>query len=107
MKVDKTKKRLLIHVGPHKTGSTAIQKWLHDNKSFLKSKNVAFLHNAETHRAARLLCSQKYDEAEEHLAGISAQISRLDAESVILSQEDFAGELPGRTRTKAIYPRFA
>lgn len=101
------KKRVIIHVGPHKTGSTAIQRWLQENSSFLTRKNAYFLHNAETHRAAKLLCSQKYGEAEVHLASISAHISRLDAETVILSQEDFAGELPGRTRAKSIYPRIA
>jgi hypothetical protein len=101
------RKRVVIHVGPHKTGTTAIQRWLHDNKPFLTERNTAFLQNTETHRAARLLCSQKYEEAEGHLAGISAQISRLDAETVILSQEDFAGELPGRTRIKGIYPRLS
>jgi hypothetical protein len=101
------KKRVLIHVGPHKTGSTSIQRWLHENKHFLASKNAAFLHSSETHRAAKLLSLQKYDEAEEHLAIISERISRLDVQTVILSQEDFAGELPGRTRTRAIYPRIA
>jgi hypothetical protein len=101
------KKRVMVHVGPHKTGSTSVQKWMQECKPFLAKRKTVLLHNAETHRAARLLCSQKFEEAEELLESISAKISVLDAETVILSQEDFAGDLPGRTRARAIYPRLA
>lgn len=98
-------KRVIFHIGPHKTGSTAIQKWMLNNKPFLAKWNTVFLHNTETRRAAKLLCSQKYREAEDLLAIISAQIGALDADTVILSQEDFAGDLPGRNRVRTIYPR--
>jgi hypothetical protein len=99
------KKHVIVHIGPHKTGSTAIQKWMHNNRPYLAKRGTEFLHNAETRRAAKLLCSQKYREVGELLESISAQISALDAETVILSQEDFVGDLPGRNRARAIYPK--
>lgn len=35
-------KKLIFHVGPHKTGSTYIQKLLHENRDFLFEKGVAY-----------------------------------------------------------------
>lgn len=104
--VESTRKLVLVHVGPHKTGSTAIQKWLNDNKPFLASRNAAFLHCAETHKVARQLSAENYDAAEQNLQEISSRISKLDAATVILSQEDFSGELPGRSKKRGIYPKF-
>ena len=36
------KKELILHIGSHKTGSTALQNSLHANKSFLKSKEIYY-----------------------------------------------------------------
>ncbi len=100
-------KRVLVHVGPHKTGSTSIQTWLREHKSLLGEWGITVLHDAETHQAARLLCSEKYGEAEAALRKIADHIGLLDTDSVILSQEDFSGDLPGRSRKRGVYPRLA
>jgi hypothetical protein len=98
-------RNVILHVGPHKTGSTAIQKWLQSNPEFLSRNGVTFLHNSQTHKSAQLIAREHYTEAELALLEVSKQISSQPSHTVLLSQEDFSGDLPGRTRKKGIYSR--
>lgn len=98
-------KNVILHVGPHKTGSTAIQKWLQSNTEFLSRNGVSFLHNSQTHKSAQLIAREQYTEAELALLEISNLISSQPSHTVLLSQEDFSGNLPGRTKKKGIYCR--
>ena len=98
-------KLVIVHIGPHKTGSTAIQNSLAENQNELKQAGILFLHSSKTHEAAMLLAREAFVEAEESLVSIASVISGAEAETVILSQEDFCGDLPGRSPRKAIYPR--
>lgn len=98
-------KSILIHLGPHKTGSTAIQKTLSASTLHLQSARTLFYHNDETHRAALALANEEFDRAEILLSGISEKLTKATEKTVILSQEDFAGELAGRSKRRAIYPR--
>ncbi|MBW7921800.1 MAG: hypothetical protein H3C51_06845 [Rubellimicrobium sp.] len=100
-------RRVIVHVGPHKTGSSALQQCLSANRDALADAGIRFLHDGVTHQAAMQLAREDFDKAEENLRAISAAISRLDAGTVILSQEDFAGDIPGRSLRQAIYPRLA
>lgn len=99
-------KRVIVHVGPHKTGSTAIQQCLTANQSALDKLDIYYFHNDKTHNAAMLLAKEAFEEAEIILQEVSRQISDVTATTIILSQEDFCGDLPGRSRRKAIYPKF-
>ena len=38
----KLNKEIYIHVGPPKTGTSAVQKWLSSNQSFLKKQGVFY-----------------------------------------------------------------
>ena len=62
------KSRLLLHVGPHKTGSTAIQIALKEAQARLQKAGVFFddlaQHHGGTHRLGDLLSSAKFDEAQ-------------------------------------------
>jgi hypothetical protein len=98
-------KRVIVHIGPHKTGSTAIQHCLAANMDRLQAARIAFLHDKTIHAIAMLLVQQDFDKAEANTRLISKQISQTSAETIILSQEDFCGDLPGRSRQKDIYPR--
>ncbi|WP_162685664.1 hypothetical protein [Roseovarius amoyensis] len=102
--VPKETKEIFIHLGPHRTGSTAIQKCLNANASFLRQNGAYFLHDAYTHQAAISLAREDFKEAEQQLAAIGERLSEVPEARVILSQEDFCGELPGRSRGKRIYP---
>lgn len=98
-------KKIIIHVGPHKTGSTAIQKTLSESSLYLQSANTLFFHNEKTHQAALALANEEFDRAETLLSQISEKVGNSTADTIILSQEDFAGELTGRSRRRAIYPK--
>jgi hypothetical protein len=99
------RKQVIVHIGPHKTGSTAVQQCLAANRGVLSQAGILFLHNHATHDAAMLLAREDFETAEERLRAIATIISGADAETVILSHEDFCGDLLGRSRRKAIYPR--
>ena len=100
-----TAKRVIVHIGPHKTGSTAIQKCLTDNRLELERAGISLIHGDDTHKAAIMLLQERFDEAEATLRTVSQQISSTTANTVLLSQEDFCGDLPGRSRRKVVYPR--
>lgn len=100
-------KTVIVHIGPHKTGSTSIQHELANNKAALGAADTLFLSNKFTHDAAMMLSRGFFDEAEDKLKEISSYISASKEKTIILSHEDFCGDLPGRTRNKRIYPRLA
>lgn len=99
------KKQIIVHIGPHKTGSSALQQCLAANRSILAEAGILFLHSSDTHGAAMHIAREDFEIAEEHLRAITPLISAAKAATVILSQEDFCGDLPGRTRRKTIYPK--
>lgn len=100
-----TKKQVIVHIGPHKTGSTALQKFLSDNTEALERESIQFLHNSTTHTAAMMLANENFENAEEYLSYIAKSIAISEASTIILSQEDFCGSIPGRSRSKNIYPK--
>lgn len=98
-------RRVIIHVGPHKTGSTAIQRYFSQNRLEIESLGVSYLHNSVTHQAAQHMAREEYEQAECQLRSIGEMISHAQGGTVILSQEDFCGDLPGRSSQRAIYPK--
>lgn len=100
-----TSKRVIVHVGPHKTGSTAIQFTLKGSHKLLMSEGVHVLHDALTHEAAACFAQDKVEDAISLLKEVSTRISQVEASTVILSQEDFCGDLPGRSGGKSVYPK--
>ena len=98
------RKQIVIHIGPHKTGSTAIQKFLAENVDNFILSGINFMHDQLTHEAALLLSQNKFEKAEEKLKKIGQKISEESGKVFILSQEDFCGDLPGRSPRRVIYP---
>ena len=98
-------KFVLVHLGPHKTGSITIQQSLAEGTESLAKSGIHFLHNAQTHASALDLSNNRYQSAEERLCEVSATISKLSEPTVILSQEEFCGALIGWPDTQRIYPR--
>lgn len=96
---------LHIHLGPHKTGSTAIQQAFASNHDFWEEHcDFSF----EGHRNIRDLavCINNND-----LDQAFAIASRLELEfrkvrhDILISCEDFSGDLPGRTSKRRPYPQ--
>ncbi len=101
------RRRIFVHIGPHKTGSTAIQRCLAANHAVLALAGLNYMHSKTLHDAGMLLAKESFEEAEALLNLVAREISTSDARTVLLSQEDFCGDLPGRSRRKAIYPKLA
>lgn len=101
----KVKKRVIIHIGPHKTGTTSVQKFLLGNKDSLFQEGFLFLHDEDTHEAAILLAKEKFEDAERKLEEISETIKNSTCNTIILSQEDFCGDIPGRSKRREVYSK--
>jgi hypothetical protein len=97
-------KKIHIHLGPHKTGSTAIQEYLNASADYLsenyqieviRTKLIADIGQKMTHRNYK--CAHK-------LASLIADSCRDDAASnFLVSSEDFSGDLPGRSNARHPY----
>ncbi|MEH6359546.1 MAG: hypothetical protein V7761_02315 [Amylibacter sp.] len=98
-------KKILIHLGPHKTGSTAIQKLLNQNSTILRSHGINFVHTKHVHEAAMAMAGAEYEKSEKILSMLANDMESSSSEQFILSQEDFAGHLIGRDKGRKVYPR--
>jgi len=98
-------KTIHIHLGPHKTGSSAIQKFLQENKQIVFDEAGIHVLEAKHYSSARqALTRGDISSAAFELQIVAAQIEELDCKEVILSAEDFSGRLPGRSRQNKPYP---
>ena len=89
-------KKLYIHCGTHKTGTTAIQKFLHQNRKSLEKNNIEYCNIGYTknypwnnHNIAWELCGDfRYDK---NIPSVKEFINYLENknENIILSSEDF------------------
>lgn len=83
------KKNFFLHMGPHKTGSTYIQKTLFDNQDTIRKAGIDYSkvmkegHNAH-HELAEKLYAKQYDTAEKLLEEIKSSDS-----DIFLSSENF------------------
>ncbi|MEM7059098.1 MAG: hypothetical protein AAF557_16050 [Pseudomonadota bacterium] len=96
-------KTIHIHVGPHKTGSTAIQHALRDHEKEIREKlGITFLNHE---------CIQAFAKAVNHddETAIEAELKKLvklcakARGDVLISCEDLSGNLPGRGNVKRVY----
>ena len=98
------KKKIHIHLGPHKTGSSAIQRALKDNTRVLKSElGLTHIGSSKIAVAAKHLNAERMDEAADTLAAVAAACAKAPGDC-ILSCEDLAGILPGARRVRRAYP---
>jgi hypothetical protein len=86
-------KRLVLHVGLHKTGTSYLQLWLYRNRERLKASGVAYpdfylkMPNANHHKLADAIKSRGLDLKQ---AAKELDVASLDNEAVILSSETFS-----------------
>ncbi len=99
------RKTIHIHIGPHKTGSTAIQRVLRTQKDAVEA---ALGITPISGKCLRDLAKALTQEDEVLFATAMAETALLAADApgdVLISREDFSGDLPGRTGKRRIYPR--
>lgn len=100
-----TGRTIHIHVGPHKTGSTAIQHDLRDHGAKLSEQYgltpvIAPCVNA----LAKGLIGEDEAEIDKNLGQLVKTCAGMSGD-LLISCEDLAGDLPGRTGKRRIYPR--
>ena len=107
---DSTKPTLFLHIGRPKTGSTALQHFLVNNRARLQEKGVLYPHSGRHQRASHLF-AYAYIPDMRRAAGLgeidpetlwrdlAAEVAQTDSSRVILSSENFwfvdPHELPG------------
>lgn len=98
------KKKIHVHLGPHKTGSSAIQRALQDNAGILTTRfGLTPVMSPKIAKAAKLLNSDHLSDAAETLKDV-AEICAGAPGDCIISCEDLAGILPGTRRVRRAYP---
>lgn len=97
---------LYLHIGTHKTGSTAIQHYLHQNKDSLKKNRVHHLHNTGAFKPLMLLDSFDRKVISKARADLLSSIKKSGAnhgDSIVISWEGFSGNpLLGYSNSSAI-----
>ncbi|MGB0853462.1 MAG: hypothetical protein ACPGVA_05465 [Pikeienuella sp.] len=104
------KRRVILHVGPHRTGTTTVQETLRASQSVMpwrvealtrENRAVArlsgLIHNTQTRREARRK-KAAVRRAAENVAALCT------ARTTIISDEDLIGALPTRRRLRGLYP---
>ncbi len=103
-------KRALIHIGPHKTGSTYIQQMMKVNTDLLPDTHAAHPKSDPLFSALQSLTINIHTDVDlaQRLPAIretSTQIARsLSAENTLFSSEDLLGPVPTLAGVSGLYP---
>lgn len=101
----KTVKTIHIHIGPHKTGSTAIQQALQKHKVLISEHlNLTIIDHGVVSRLSSAINNEDQKEISDRLRDLVDQCSKVENDC-LFSSEDFAGQLPGRTKKRRPYPK--
>lgn len=84
---------LVLHIGPHKTGSTAVQRMLGTNRERLAEAGIHFPEIGFAHWGQHGLARALADDAQAEAAAILDRLSRLEGR-VVLSSEVFSTLAP-------------
>lgn len=99
------RKTIHVHIGPHKTGSTAIQHVLREHAAEITAACGATpILDASVRQASQAILREAAADIPGALADLAAQCSKVRGDCLI-SSEDFSGDLPGRAGKRRIYPR--
>jgi len=86
---------LVIHIGTHKTGTTAIQTYLRRSRGYLKKQGILFvdypLPGCDRLVAQKELTQSLIDSHKKQIAGALRKCRSRNLESVLLSSEGFSG----------------
>lgn len=89
---------LVIHIGAHKTGSTAIQQYLYTNRAILAQKGVLYpqtSHDSIRHKQLRQALSRAQEDPshtsdlQKFISELTREIDESGCDTVIISDEDF------------------
>lgn len=105
-------RRILIHIGAHKTGTTYIQHTMEANRAQLPLgfETVPRRH-PDLHRLTAICASSQTDEAaqnahailRQHACRIGQRFNRV--ENLLITHEGLTGPLPGQPKFQGLYPK--
>lgn len=85
-------KRLILHVGMHKTATTSLQKMFFENRDTFAERGVYYPEASRTYLGHHLLAYEAFNpdnaEAAGALAGLVAELDAVDPEGVLISSEN-------------------
>ncbi len=103
-------KSALIHIGPHKTGSTYIQKMMQTNAHLLTPTHEFFPKSDPLFEALQRVTINIHTERDledwlQPIRDTSAELARsLTARNTLISSEDLLGPVPTMAKIKGLYP---
>ena len=100
-------KTILIHIGPHQTGASVIQRSLAELSRTLRWRDVHVLPPEEMDEVASHLTHDRFKLARAEVSKLVEPITALRHKTVLISHEDLCGAPPGQSDARAIYPRLA
>lgn len=99
------RKTIHIHIGPHKTGSSAIQFFLEKHENKLRHEfKTAVIFGSRIRTAIEHLHAKEFERAEKNLSKLAEELSNCASDQFIISSEDISGNLLGSTNTRKTYP---
>ena len=94
--------RIIIHLGAHRCGSTTIQRALKSNRERLAKDSVAVLTRREIVDDARLARLMRLHRQPLGALPVAFALSRMPERTVVLSEENILGLMPGLDGTAAL-----
>lgn len=99
-------KKLILHIGSEKTGTSSVQRFMSANHDTLRSKNIIYpsIDNQENHSILALSCSNNTSDfnnfnsflAEDYITKLRAEVdSAGDGSTILLSSEHFHSRCTG------------
>lgn len=100
-------KKVFFHLGPHKTGSSAIQAFFSEKSDQLSSEySLKFLSGKDLAGTPKAVLDENWPRVRQELALLKSKIEEAPENKALVSSEDFSGHLPGRSGVRRVYPNF-
>ncbi len=98
------KKKIHFHIGPHKTGSSALQGFLSRNEATLARRlGIGIVVGEDIRNITKDFEKRQFVEAEHGLSALRDEILKDPCHTCIVSSEDLSGGLPGRSSARKPY----
>lgn len=99
-------KKLFIHIGGHKTGSTAIQEHLKYNSKFLKKKSFYYFNTYESENFNRLINEQNLKKKKIYFNKFFSQITKIRYNNIVISRGSLSGNIEYKYNDAEIFAEF-
>lgn len=109
--------KLVLFLGPHKTGTTSYQRWLRDENKILQNKSIGYIDQfvnkdifIDYYKAVqKFFLDNDYKYFEKHVAAFLSQLTKIHKKELIVFNENLLGPMighkfAGNNICRSIYP---